>query len=261
MSRRWLIAVSLVAHLAVAAGLFVSGVWHIERLHADRLPFELRAPVSIPAASGGLVATSHEPVRPKIPVPPKVLVQPVVTPPVPASTTATSSSDDASGPGSGTGGPLDTGTCLENCGEAAHVDPVCGNSSREAGEDCDDGNTLDGDGCSATCRTEARRPQVSAVAPSVLQGLRIAGDTAVHPSTSTQTLMMHDGADKVIGTIKVCIATDGSVASTSLQRSTKYPDYDDKLVSAARDWRYRPYTLNGTPVPVCSMVTFVYRTR
>jgi cysteine-rich repeat protein len=32
--------------------------------------------------------------------------------------------------------------------------PVCGNSHVESGEQCDDGNTLDFDGCSATCLTQ-----------------------------------------------------------------------------------------------------------
>lgn len=32
--------------------------------------------------------------------------------------------------------------------------PVCGNSIVEPGEQCDDGNTYSGDGCSATCQTE-----------------------------------------------------------------------------------------------------------
>lgn len=33
--------------------------------------------------------------------------------------------------------------------------PVCGNSSTEAGEQCDDGNTADNDGCNATCQIES----------------------------------------------------------------------------------------------------------
>ena len=32
--------------------------------------------------------------------------------------------------------------------------PVCGNGVREACEDCDDGNTTDGDGCSSSCEME-----------------------------------------------------------------------------------------------------------
>jgi len=31
---------------------------------------------------------------------------------------------------------------------------VCGNGTLDAGEQCDDGNTADGDGCSATCQLE-----------------------------------------------------------------------------------------------------------
>lgn len=34
------------------------------------------------------------------------------------------------------------------------VGPVCGNSKMEAGEECDDGNPVGGDGCSSDCRTE-----------------------------------------------------------------------------------------------------------
>jgi len=37
--------------------------------------------------------------------------------------------------------------------------PVCGNSVIETGEECDDGNTVSGDGCSATCQTEEEPPE------------------------------------------------------------------------------------------------------
>jgi cysteine-rich repeat protein len=40
-------------------------------------------------------------------------------------------------------------------GESVCPDPpVCGNAVLEEGEDCDDGNLVDGDGCSAICRNE-----------------------------------------------------------------------------------------------------------
>jgi cysteine-rich repeat protein len=40
-------------------------------------------------------------------------------------------------------------------GAAGASDPVCGNGRREAGEECDDANTADGDGCSSDCVEEA----------------------------------------------------------------------------------------------------------
>ncbi|MFC1655749.1 DUF4215 domain-containing protein [Patescibacteria group bacterium] len=39
-------------------------------------------------------------------------------------------------------------------GGGGGTDPVCGNNLREPGEECDDGNTINGDGCSAACEEE-----------------------------------------------------------------------------------------------------------
>jgi protein TonB len=134
---------------------------------------------------------------------------------------------------------------------------VCGNGAVEAGEDCDDGNTRDGDGCTAACRREPQ-PTTKFVIPSVLQGLRTSGETQISPDTSTQNRMLRDGVTHTSGSVKVCIATDGSVASVKLLASTRYGGYDAMLLAAVRDWRYRPYMLGGTPVPACSVVTFNY---
>lgn len=43
-------------------------------------------------------------------------------------------------------------------GDIIAVGAVCGNSIVETGEQCDDGNTESGDGCSSTCQTEAAPP-------------------------------------------------------------------------------------------------------
>ncbi|MDD5469881.1 MAG: DUF4215 domain-containing protein, partial [Candidatus Peribacteraceae bacterium] len=59
---------------------------------------------------------------------------------------------------------LETGTefCEDGCLDGACVSgslippaPVCGNGKVETGEECDDGNTQDGDGCSSVCKKEA----------------------------------------------------------------------------------------------------------
>jgi cysteine-rich repeat protein len=39
---------------------------------------------------------------------------------------------------------------------------VCGNNTLETGEQCDDGNTNAGDGCSSSCQTEAPAPRLTA---------------------------------------------------------------------------------------------------
>ena len=45
-----------------------------------------------------------------------------------------------------------------NEGDPFPTDPVCGNSIIESGEQCDDGNTFSGDGCSYLCQTEEDDP-------------------------------------------------------------------------------------------------------
>jgi len=63
------------------------------------------------------------------------------------STTATGSSG-----GGGTGGTGGTGGGTGGTGGGG---ASCGDSKADTGESCDDGNKLDGDGCSSTCQVEA----------------------------------------------------------------------------------------------------------
>lgn len=261
MSHRWLVAVSVTAHFCILAGVFVSGIWRMERLEAGPRKFELHVqpPPPPPTPMGGSKAPPTPDFVPK--VPPHV-VKTVVQLPTHVDTTPVEPTREGEGEGSGSGSgssndPL--ATCTENCGDGPPAAPVCGNGSVEAGEQCDDGNTAGGDGCSATCRIEVKPPPPPAtVAPSVLAGLRIAGQTQVHPDQVTQNQMIRDGAGQVEAVVKLCIAADGGVGSTRLLRSTRYAEYDAALVAAVAGWRYQPYRLNGAAVPACSTVRFVY---
>ena len=58
--------------------------------------------------------------------------------------------------------------------------------------------------------------------------------------------------------LEVCVGTTGAVSRVRVVRSTGYAAYDERLVAAAGGWRYRPYLVNGTTVPACGTVTFVY---
>jgi cysteine-rich repeat protein len=67
------------------------------------------------------------------------------------------SRDGESGRGTEGGAPsagMDSGVA----GAGGASEPVCGNGRREAGEACDDANTVDGDGCSSDCDEEATAP-------------------------------------------------------------------------------------------------------
>ncbi len=48
-----------------------------------------------------------------------------------------------------------SGACQLDTSGCTTAGAVCGNNTQETGEECDDGNTTSGDGCSATCTDEA----------------------------------------------------------------------------------------------------------
>jgi len=260
MSRRWLVAVSVIAHLSILAGVFVSGIWRVERLEAKPARREIHLPLPPPPApAGGLKAPKPLEFTPKTPPVAKGPRQPTPQVDPPPVEPPPDGDGSGSGSGSGSGDPTGVGTCTQNCPGDAPAEPVCGNGSVEAGEQCDDGNTNGGDGCSATCRIEVAPPRPPAtVAPGVLSGLRISGETQVHPDEITQNQMIREGAGRVVGVVDLCIAADGSVASTRLRVSTKYAAYDAALVAAVAGWRYQPYRRDGIAVPACSTVRFVY---
>jgi TonB family protein len=260
MSHRWLIAVSMGAHFAVAGALFATGVWRIDRMeNHNRSRAEILQPPPPPAPSGSPVAVKLPDLPPK--VKPPEIVKSVVQLPTERPQVGAAIPSTEPGGGGGSGNPDDPGMCKEHCGEAAQAPavPVCGDGSLDASEQCDDGNKLDGDGCSSTCRIEVKpKPALQQIAPKVLSGLRMSGETQVHPGNSTQSQMVRDVATRVVGTVKLCISSDGGVSSAKMLVSTKYDAYDAALLAAVHDWHYRPYTINGAAVPACSSVTFVY---
>lgn len=97
------------------------------------------------------------------------------------------------------------------------------------------------------------------VPPPTLQALFLAGDRKVHPSNQTKQTMLRDGKRQAVAIIKTCIGETGRVSSTVLVSSSKYADYDERLLAAVRGWQYRPFQVAGKAMPACGMVTFIYR--
>ena len=60
------------------------------------------------------------------------------------------------------GNTMDGDGCSATCqseSSSTPLNPVCGDHKKEGIEQCDDGNTMDGDGCSATCQSETNEPE------------------------------------------------------------------------------------------------------
>ena len=84
------------------------------------------------------------------------------------------------------GGPTETPTGTPSLTPTPRATPplsarVCGDGTMQPGEECDDGNPLEGDGCSAGCRSEARPDLCAGVVPITgtgLTGVRVAAGLA-----------------------------------------------------------------------------------
>lgn len=107
-----------------------------------------------------------------------------------------------------------------------------------------------------------RPPQLSkaghlvyTVAPTQLEPLRITGTKLVTPDDEDK---IHLFNKRLIGSFKLCLDETGRYEEGELLKSTGLPRYDAKIARTMMDWTYRPYLVDGKPVPVCSAVTFIY---
>jgi hypothetical protein len=101
-----------------------------------------------------------------------------------------------------------------------------------------------------------KSPQV--VAPTVLEGYRIAGNKMIAPDDMTKLDIAKAGKTKIVGSFKLCVDAAGAVTSVNQLKSTGFQAYDTKIQVGIRQWRYKPFMVNGQPVAVCTAVTFIY---
>lgn len=94
-----------------------------------------------------------------------------------------------------------------------------------------------------------------------LQSDRMPGNIRIQPDNPTKLAISAAGASRVIGAFELCIDAHGHITSVLPLRSTGFRAYDAKLAAAIETWTYRPYVEEGRALPVCTVVTYVYRQR
>lgn len=93
----------------------------------------------------------------------------------------------------------------------------------------------------------------------VLEQSRIFGEKRIVPAEATKLRIKRDDNSQVIVSMKMCIRANGTVSRVTTMKSSGYTSYDAKIRGKMRQWRYRPFRVNGKAVPVCTSVTFIYR--
>lgn len=250
---------SIAAHVAALVAILVYASWRLDKLDVEEPPLLLATAAGIP-----MLDTGDEPRPAPKPKPPKrrrVFAQPDEARDEPEQPPDDAERDGDADPTGPIGSLIDCPpgvTCDAGFpGHAPGPDPVCGNGRLEPGEECDDGAMASGDGCSPACRAE-----VVTVPAKLIEGHRISGESQIRPPDSVQAKMMGKAERRAVGTVHLCVDRAGAVRSLRVLRSTGYDEYDQRLISRMRDWRYRPYRLSGgAAVPVCTAVTFIFQIR
>ena len=109
------------------------------------------------------------------------------------------------------------------------VSPVCGNNAKEGTEECDDGNTASGDGCSSSCETEEAEEQTE---------ISLTSPTADYSSTGTQTLdFTFSISSSILSDISSCslMLNDASVSTLSTISAQNTISYS--ISPATYTWR------------------------
>ncbi|HEU0035740.1 MAG TPA: hypothetical protein VFQ53_34245 [Kofleriaceae bacterium] len=90
---------------------------------------------------------------------------------------------------------------------------------------------------------------------------RVEGDAAITPDEAGQRWMKDHGFTESRTDIAVCIDEHGSVDYAGIARASAIPGYDERLVAAARSWKYEPVSDGERAVPACTSVSFIYHQR
>jgi protein TonB len=215
--------------------MWVKTIWTTEQLERPKHTFDLAiapAPPPPPAPLAG----GEKPVAPTI-VPKKPTVRTIVQP-VKLDTAEVRAPDSA-----GAGDPH---------GDRDGARDGAGSGSGVVGEH--------GPPIELPTPAAPRVPRV--VPPAALEATRIAGEPRIVPDDVTKTSIQRAGRSELTGTFKLCLTSDGAVASVTVLRPTGFDDYDRRITSTIqREWRYRPFVVDGQPAPVCTAVTFRYSQR
>ncbi len=249
--RRVLALGSLVGHVAVGGALLALSLWEIQELKRPHRGVAMASPLAIAAPSGGGSASSEQaPERVVKKEQKKRTVknrQPQKAPDRVAEAMtdgATGQSGEGSGTGEGTSNGPGKGEGPGGLGGGGFVE-IC----------------IDPDLCDEPPPApEALSEEPINIPEAELGRLRRkSGNPQIQPPSSTKNAMVRRGESRTVALILMCLDKRGDVSKTKVMRSSGYPEYDAKLRSSMRSWRYEPYRANGKPAAICAPLTFVYQ--
>jgi TonB family protein len=233
---------SVLLHLFLGALLIAMGFWEISEIGRPNRGVAM-ATTTMPASSGG----AEKPAGKKVERAKKLVRESRQPSDRPKEDVKTGSDSDATGTEGDGGDPNATGDGLPG-GPGSLGTELCLDPSRCGGD------------MPSVPKAKDPTPEAKLLPPTVLGELRrVAGDPQIQPPTSTQNAMRQANEHRALAVVKMCLDTQGQVSRAGLVKSSGYGEYDAKLLSKMRNWRYHPYRAAGVSIAICTHVTFIYK--
>ena len=220
-ARRRALVLALGVHVVMLAGAVVHAGWKVDEVSPPSQAIVLTTFPAPPPPAG-----STEPQRPRrrIVKRPKAIAE-LVQPPDPTDKPAP---DEPDAPDTG---PIDDGPGQGN-----------GKLPRCEGASCD-----------------GSPPPTTFVAPNVASG-QLAIDPHAEPYRVKLPPALNRAGMRLWLLAKICVRSDGQVERVSLIRGAD-STLDPLVLATLKTWRYRPYSVNGRPVPFCTNVRYEIATQ
>lgn len=109
--------------------------------------------------------------------------------------------------------------------------------------------------------TPPRPPITPNISARDLELRRLSGNMNVFPSDPVKNAIHARRMGDLLIPIKVCISHDGRVDEVEVMKPTGLIAYEADLLNAVASFRYKPMTIDGRPIRICSAVQFLYRQR
>jgi protein TonB len=89
--------------------------------------------------------------------------------------------------------------------------------------------------------------------PNIGTGQRLTELRAGDPLTPALPPQLNRAGMTLWGLFKVCVSAQGTVSGVTIMKGAD-PLVDNEWIGKIKQWKYKPYTVSGRPVPFCSPV-------
>lgn len=86
----------------------------------------------------------------------------------------------------------------------------------------------------------------------------VTGAKMVVPDDQGKLRVQQSGVSKLIGSFRACTDETGKVVDLLTLRPTGLASYDRRILAAMSQYVYEPVMDQGKPIPVCTIITFIY---